>query len=298
MASLGTPAAATMLGYCDGGREPTAAQQAVVLQLAERVKALLARSGSPAALIARSGTDLSRFGARYSHAAVALADHRLAPWAVRQLYYACDEQRPRLFDQGIAGFLLGTHEPARGHVSLLLLPPEAAAPLAAAALDDGRARSLLGATYSANAYAWATTFQNCNQWVAELLALAWAPPHPPLDDLALDPFPAAEPRTQAQAWLRVAGYVPRAVRASPLLIAAGAFVPFVHTRDHPTTAVQAGVFEVSLPESLEAFARARWPAARRIELCHVGPRLVIREDGPALTDDCEPVAGDTVADLS
>ena len=52
--------------------------------------------------------DLSRFGVRYSHSGVSLKTGDNAPWSVRQLYYACDEERPRLYDQGLAGFVFGT----------------------------------------------------------------------------------------------------------------------------------------------------------------------------------------------
>ena len=45
-----------------------------MLRFAAAVREALAAAGTPAALIARSGTDLSRFGLRYSHAGVALAD--------------------------------------------------------------------------------------------------------------------------------------------------------------------------------------------------------------------------------
>src|SRR5689334_14990247 len=89
------------------------------------------------------------------------------PWSVRQLYYACDESRPRIFDQGMSGFALGAEAPVSGHVSLVLLPEAESATLAAAALDNRLALSLLAGRYSANAYAYSTRYQNCNQWVAE-----------------------------------------------------------------------------------------------------------------------------------
>ncbi|MDP1086386.1 DUF2145 domain-containing protein, partial [Klebsiella pneumoniae] len=82
---------------------------------------------------------LSRFGLRYSHAGIALADGLGSPWAVRQLYYACSEGAPRLFDQGLAGFVAGNDDADLGYVSLVLLPPEVAAPVARATLDKGLA---------------------------------------------------------------------------------------------------------------------------------------------------------------
>jgi hypothetical protein len=161
------------LRYCDPPAALSAAQQDRLLRLGAVIKAALEDSGHSLALIARSGLDLSRFGMRYSHAGVSLQASANAPWSVRQLYYDCDERRPRIFDQGIAGFLLGTGDPAIGYVSVLLMPAADAAPLERAVQDRRQALRLLGTTYSANAYPFALRYQNCNQWVAEMLAVAW-----------------------------------------------------------------------------------------------------------------------------
>lgn len=266
---------------CDRPVDVTAAQQDRLLRFAAAVREALAASGSPAALISRSGTDLSRFGLRYSHAAVALASGLDTPWAVRQLYYACAEGRPRLFDQGLAGFVLGSDDADLGYVSLLLLPPQAAAALARAALDKPLALGLLNARYSANAHPFSTSYQNCNQWVAELLAAS---------------ITGGDDRAQAQAWLREQGYAPEPVRASPWLMLAGRFVPWLHFDDHPLEQLDAGLVQTSLPASLEAFALQRWPAARRIELCHGPQGIVQREDGAPLAAGCVPQPGDQLSD--
>ena len=60
---------------------------------------------------------------------------------------------PRLFDQGLAAFLLGTDEPALGCISVLTLPQAACAALEPVALDYARALALRGGTCSANANA-------------------------------------------------------------------------------------------------------------------------------------------------
>lgn len=264
---------------CDRPLQVDAAQQDRLLRFAAVVREALAASDTPAALIARSGTDLSRFGLRYSHAAVALAEGLDMPWAVRQLYYDCGEQQPRLFDQGLAGFVVGSDNPQVGYVRLLLLPPEAAAPLAAATRDKPLALDLLNARYSANAYPFSTTYQNCNQWVAELLAAAWG---------------GLRGREGAQAWLRSQGYAPEPVRASPWLMLAGRFVPWLHFHDHPDELLNAGQVQTSLPDSLDSFALQRWPAARRIELCHGPQGILQREGGAPLAEGCVPGPGDRV----
>jgi hypothetical protein len=278
-AALALLAAAAQAGAlprgCDPNREVTAAQQDRLLRFTAIVRQVLADSGSTAALIARSGTDLSRFGLRYSHAAVALASGLDTPWAVRQLYYACAEGAPRLFDQGLAGFVSGSDDVDVGYVSVLLLPPEAAARLAATTLDKPVALGLLNARYSANAYPFSTRYQNCNQWVAELLAAASA---------------GQRTREDAQAWLRREGYAPELVQAPGWLLLAGHAMPWLHFDDQPREQLRAGAVQTSLPASLEAFALRLWPTARRIEFCH-GPR------GAPLAAGCVPGGDDLVTAL-
>jgi len=278
---------ADLLRHCAAPPVLDAAQQDRLFRFAALVRDELAAAGAPAVLVARAGTDLQRFGLRHSHAGISLRASPNTPWSVRQLYDDCDAARPRLFDQGLPGFVLGGASPDEGHVVLWLLPDDAAQALAAAALDDRRALALLGGTYSANAHAWSTTYQNCNQWVAELLAAAWG---------AAASGPDA--RGQAQRWLRAEGYAPTRVEvANPLVLLAGAVLPWLHTDDHPPGAVQRGQFDVSLPASIGAFVQRRFPASRRISLCHDRVQMVVRPgwgDDPPVDAGCRAGDGDRV----
>ncbi len=281
-------AQAAALNFCDRPSTLTAPQQDRLLQFAAVVRRELAASGQSVALISRSGLDLHRFGIRYSHAGISMAASENTPWSVRQLYYACDERRPRLFDQGLAGFLFGTDDPAVGYVSIQLLPPDAAAQVEQAALDKPRALRLLAATYSANAHPQSLRYQNCNQWVAELLATAWGN----LED-------GDDLRARAQAWLKTEGYAPPAVEVgAPWVLWAGYFIPWIHYDDHPENDVASLRLHTSLPTSIEAFVKARQPAARHLELCHNTEQVVIRRDGPPLAAGCRPEPGDEVVPLS
>lgn len=287
LAGAACGAHAGLPGLCDRPATLDAVQQHRLLQFAALIGRELRAGDGDAALVARSGTDLGRFGIRYSHAALALHDNPVSPWAVRQLYYACDEARPRLFDQGLAGFVSGTDDPERGFVSVLRLPPAEGRAVQAAALDNRRALRLLGAAYSANAYAWATRYQNCNQWVAELLADAWQP----LDG-------GSTPREDAQAWLRAQGYEPTPVAVgSHALVFAAQLVPYLHVADHPPADLQALTMHVSLPASIEAFVQRRVPDAQRLEFCHAGGRAVVRRGGPPLPADCSAAPGDELVAL-
>ncbi|WP_240668259.1 MULTISPECIES: DUF2145 domain-containing protein [Piscinibacter] len=278
------PAQAGLPRLCDTRAGLSAAQQDRLLQVAGIARRELEASGARVALIARSGLDLARFDIRYSHAGLALAANPNAPWSVRQLYFDCDAARPQLYDQGIAGFLLGTDSPQRGYLSLLLLPREAGAALEAAALDNPRALRLLAAQYSANAYPFSLRYQNCNQWVAELMASAWG---------ALPDGP--DLRARAQAWLREAHYEPRRVEVGSRWLMFGlGFVPWIRVDDHPEEDRLAMALRISLPESLEAFVRARVPGTRHIEICHDGTRVVVRHDGAPIAAGCVEAAGDTL----
>lgn len=280
----GGEAQAALFGHCAPPPAQTAAQHDRALRFAAVVKAELQASGHAVAIVARSGLDLARIDQRYSHAGIALRDNAAAPWAVRQLYFDCDEGRPRLFDEGLSGFVLGLADAERGHVTALLLPGEAAVSLQRTVLDDRRALALLAPTYSANAHAFAAVYQNCNQWVAEMLAAAWSGETEPV-----------RTRADAQRWLHAHGYVPTRIdlTTQPWLWAA-LVLPWLHADDHPRADVDAGVLWISLPEAIERFVRRAQPASTHLEFCRAATRIVVRRDGPPLDEACTPAEGDTV----
>ena len=144
-------AASTASRFCDTSPTLSAAEQDRLLRFAAIARAELESSGQRLAIVARSGLDLARFGQRYSHAGVSLKASENGAWSVRQLYFACDEGAPRLFDQGMAGFVFGGADPGLGFLSILTLPEEAAAALERAAVDKPLALRLPAAKYSANA---------------------------------------------------------------------------------------------------------------------------------------------------
>jgi hypothetical protein len=287
--ALSGPGGAAIAGqfrYCDPPSELDATQQDTLFRFAAIVRETLDASGASVGLVARSGLELGRFGMRYSHAGIGLRQSPNTPWSVRQLYYDCGERRPRLFDEGLAGFMVGTADPSRGFFSVVLVPG-AEATLERAALDNRMALRLLAGTYSANAYAFGTDYQNCNQWVAELLGVAWG-------GLADGPTLRAD----AQRWLAGQGYEPaRFEIGNPMLMWLTTVLPWLHVRDHPPGDLEAGRFRVSMPQSIEAFARSRVPGARRIEFCHANRRVVVREGWTPIDDGCVPRPGDRVVEL-
>ena len=296
--ALPGPAAAAR--YCDSQSQLSAEQKDKIFRFGAVIKAELERSGAEQALVARSGLDLSRFDIRYSHAGVSLKASPDTPWAVRQLYFACDEGKPLIFDQGLSAFLMGTSEPGLGYVSVLLLPAAEGGLLQRTALDKQQALALLGGQYSANAYPFSVEFQNCNQWVVELLAAAWRD-----GEAAESASPAsatsgasksAATREQAQGWLREAGYVPSVVEAG-WMAGLTAFVPWLHSSDHPREDLDARRFRTSMPASIESFVQRRVPAVQRLEFCHNGRHVVVRRGWEPIADGCLPGADDQVVRL-
>jgi hypothetical protein len=272
--------------YCEPPAELDASQQDVAFRFGAVIKSTLDATGAALAIVARSGLDLDRFGMRYSHSGISLRDSANGPWSVRQLYFDCDERRPRLFDEGITGFVVGSRDPGVRYFSVVLVPGADVA-LERAARDNAVALRLVGATYSANAYAYGLRYQNCNQWVAEMLGVAWG---------RLDARDGL--RADAQDWLRREGYEPtRFEVGDPLLMWLGGVLPWLHRDDHPPEDLAQWRFRVSMPQSIEAFARARVPGARRIEFCHAGRRIVVREGWEPIAQGCVPEPSDRVIEL-
>lgn len=295
--------------FCDRGGEVSATEQDRQLQVVAIARRALEASGASAALVSRSGTDLSRFHLQYSHSGIALKDSRNSPWSVRQLYYACDESQAKLYDQGLAGFLLsaGRTEPIR--LSIVLLPEREGAQLAASALDNRRALALLSPRYSASAYAFSTRYQNCNQWVAELMGFAWAPRDehaaaaaPVQSVLPVEGVPVEgdiPTRRQAQRWLKDLGYDPAPVAVpSHAVMFAAQFVPLIHSDDHPIDDLYAMRLKVSTPAALEAFAHRLVPDAQRVEFCASGSTIIVRRGWTPLPADCRASGGDEVLPLA
>ncbi len=277
------------LRFCDAQADLGVAQKDRLLRFAGLIKEELDHSGQSLAIVSRSGLDLKRFGVRYSHAGISLKASANTPWSVRQLYYACDEHKPRIFDQGMSAFVLGLDTSAIGYISVVLLPPEQASLLESEALDNREALQFLSTAYSANAYPFSLRYQNCNQWVAELLAAA-------LGGLAAPSVESGEARAEAQGWLKDNGYQPSIIEVGSLMWL-GAFIPWVHGDDHPREDTAGNVYRVSMPASIEAFVHARMPEASRIEFCHTDRQVVIRRGWDDIAEGCVPAASDTVLPL-
>ena len=272
---------AGVLRYCDKPDSISAAQQDKLLRFASLIKQELDQSGESIAIVSRSGLDLSRFDQRYSHAGISIKESANAPWSVRQLYYDCEADRPKIFDQGMAGFVTGTSDPAIGFISIVFLPEEKSNAVERTVQNNPLALALLGSTYSANAYPFSDVFQNCNQWVIELIATAWSG--------------RDSNRTLAQAWLQQENYQPSQFNVgNRLLMWLGGVIPWLNSKDHPSADLEQAIYRVSMPSSIEAFVKTQAPSSTRIELCHTDKYMVIKRGWESITPGCKPGENDTV----
>ena len=153
---------------------------------------------------------------------------------------------------------------------------------------------MLGNRYSANAHAFSLRYQNCNQWLVELLAVAWG-------DLAVGDAgrEGDELRRDAQQWLQAEAYAPTLFElGNPLLLWLGGQLPWLHTDDHPADDLAAWQLRVSMPASIAAFVQRQAPATRRIEFCHNQQHIVVRHGGAPIAEGCRPGPEDTVVALA
>lgn len=269
---------------CAPAKRHSTQEQARLLLFSQKIRQLLESSGRQAAIVSRAGTSLDWLSIRYTHAGISLRDSPNTAWSVRQLYYACDEAEPHIYDQGLTGFFQENDGRDKAFASIVLLPPEAEQQLVDVASRNADVLAMLGGEYSANAYAFSTQYQNCNQWLAEMLARAWG-------DLPESPAP----RQAAQQWLRAKNYMPATIDVKyGIVVWAGYLLPLLHNSDQPRANLRKNHYAISLPDAIEAFVHTLWPQARRIELCQRGNNIVTHESWAPLDDQCAPSPGDTI----
>ncbi len=190
------PLAAQAGRSCDAEQPPRAESVTRGLQLAERTLAALQASGADVVLLARAGQDLSRHGLRYSHLGFAYREADGRTWRVLHKLNQCGTAEGDLYLQGLGPFFLDD----LWRFEAAWVVPDAAvqARLLPLLRDRTRAVRLQHRRYSLVSHAWSRRYQQSNQWAIETLASA-------MDD-------AVASREQAQAWLRLRGYVPSVLR--------------------------------------------------------------------------------------
>jgi hypothetical protein len=219
--ALVSPAA--QAGRSCEAKKPTTQTIERGLRLAERTLAGLDASGADVVMLARAGQDLGKYGLRYSHLGFAYrqpgSDGRGGVWRVAHKLNHCGTADSAVYRQGLGEFFLD--DLWRYEAAWVIPSREVQDKLLPLLQDNGRATALHHKPYSIVSYAWGQRYQQSNQWAIETLAGAMQP--------------GVSTRTNAQAWLRAAGYEPSTLRLGPLTrLGARASAANVAFDDHPS----------------------------------------------------------------
>jgi len=229
---------------------PDAVRKALTLGL--QTRQALDQAAPEVALIARAGQDLRKWNLRYSHFGFVWRDHPRGRWIVVHQLNHCGHAESNLFNEGLANFFLD--DPFR-YEALILVP--------GAASQHRLARMLAGPAplrfhqrhYNMLAYPFSTQYQNSNQWALELIAAATA-----RDVTIAD-------RTQAQAWLKAAGYQPHTAEIDAFTrLGARMSRANIAFDDHPFDRRMAGQIDTVTVESVYRFIAHREPDHRTIRV--------------------------------
>ena len=221
------------------------------MNLADKTRAALDASKAQVALIARVGQDLSRYGLRYSHMAYAWRESAKGSWEVVHELNHCGTARSALYQQGLGNFFL---DDLYAYEALIVIPTAPSQARLAAMLGSGTLLRMHKARYNMLAYAFSTEYQNSNQWLLETYAAASS-------ELQISD------RSQAQAWLKLAGYQPLTVHVpAGARLGARLFSANISFDDHPFGRRAAGKIDTVTVESVARFVRAREPASQELVL--------------------------------
>ena len=225
------------------------------LTLALDVQQALDRAGAHVAIVARAGRDLSRYGLRYSHVAIAWRDHPRGTWTMVEALNRCGTAVSALFDDGLGDFFL---DDMFAYEAAIVVPSPAVQRRIGALLAARGGGRLHEARYNLVAYPWSTRYQNSNQWVLETVAAALA-------DRGL------RSRDDAQAWLRAEGFRPSTVHLTALERIGGEMTRAnIAFDDHPLDRRMAGEIDVVTAESVLHFVQRIDPEAS-LSLLSVDP---------------------------
>lgn len=210
------------------------------MALAEQAQAALDASGARVALIARAGQDLGKYGLRYSHMGYAV--RRDGGWTILHELNDCGTASSSLFDEGLGRFFLD------GMVrwdSRIVLPSPSVQDRLAAMLASNLPLRMHEARYNMLAFPFSTAYQNSNQWVLETWAAAMA-----------EEVPAG--RSEAQAWLKYAGYRPITVEVDAMTrLGARLTRANIAFDDQPFDRRMAGHIDTVTVDSVVRFVRMR-----------------------------------------
>lgn len=227
------------------------------LQMAQRTKDVLDRSGADVVLLGRAGQDLSAYKLRYSHMAFAYRQKDMNGgniWRVLHKLNDCGTADAFLYRQGLGEFFMDN--PWRYEAVAVVPQLDVQAQLMSALGDDGRAVSMNVRPYNLVSYVWGQKYQQSNQWVLETMAMA-------VDGVGAGRYS----RSQAQAWLASKNYNPSVLQLGPLTrLGARIGSANVAFDDHPDEKRYASRIETVTVDSIVSWMRNSKLAERVISI--------------------------------
>ena len=145
----------------------------LALTMADQLNTTLNSRSAQIAVISRVGSDVSKYGLRYTHAALVYRTAPGAPWTVLHKLNTCGTDQGKLYRQGLGNFFLDTPHEYRAMV--VWLKKDVEQKVLAAVTSESRIRAIDQPRYSLLAYPYGTSTQNSNGWLIEFLASATAP---------------------------------------------------------------------------------------------------------------------------
>jgi hypothetical protein len=206
---------------------------------AELTYRTLENSDAQVVILARVGSDISEYDLRYTHAGFAFRDHPKGRWLVRHLLNECATDRSGIYDQGLLNFFL---DDLYAYEALIIVPTKDLQERLKELVLSTAALAMHQPKYSMIANPFAAKYQNSNQWLLEVVALAQAPTG----------LPASRPL--AQELLRSSGYRPSQVTISPFkALGASLFRSNVRFDDHGSYEREYGRYKVVSVRSVKDY---------------------------------------------
>jgi hypothetical protein len=169
------------------------------LQLADKTRIALDKTGAKVVVLARAGQDLGKYNVRFSHLGLAYKTTD-GKWLVLHKLNSCGSDEASIYRQGLGEFFLD--DLFRYQAAWIVPTAEVQTRLYTTLTDPRASLALHVKPYNMLAYPWSTKYQQSNQWAIETLASA-------MDSNITS-------RTQAQAWLQLRRFEPTTIRLGAL----------------------------------------------------------------------------------
>jgi hypothetical protein len=190
-------------------------------------------------MIARVGSDLSKYNIKYTHFGYVVKDYPAGKWTVVHLLNDCGTNYSKIYDQGLMNFYL---DDLFKYDTLVVVPSDKVQRALYASLTGHKKHAIHNKGYSMIANPFSDKYQNSNQWVLEILASS-------INSLLTT-------RAQIQQSLQSDGYQPNHISIDPLAkLGASLFKANIAFDDHSADASSSGNYPVVTVDSIVNFMK-------------------------------------------